>query len=167
MLRSPLKIKVLIRPPCRQGAYTCQTFTDGGIHLVGVKTHPPAMRLVPLPFQGRTKICVPRDGDDEKESPSPVEKGERTRLRVGGSHTGLTTRTRYCEKVTDKSYGRCKDLSTVHSDGPPSLSGKDKSLSPPAAAKGPVLTGGQVLLLGLGVMAALWLLFILLLQWHG
>ncbi len=59
-----------------------------------------------------------------------MEKGERTRLRVGGSHTGLTTRTRYCEKVTDKSYGRCKDLSTVHSDGPPSLSGKDKNCVP-------------------------------------
>ncbi len=26
----------------------------------------------------------PCDGDDEKESPSPMEKGERTRLRVGG-----------------------------------------------------------------------------------
>ena len=24
--------------------------------------------------------CVPRDGDDEQESPSPVEKGERARL---------------------------------------------------------------------------------------
>ncbi len=33
--------------------------------------------------------CVPRDGDDEEESPSPVEKGERARLRVGGSHASL------------------------------------------------------------------------------
>ena len=55
--------------------------------MVGVKTYPPAIRLVPLPFQGRTIICVPRNGDDEKESPSPVEKGDRTRLRVGGSYT--------------------------------------------------------------------------------
>ena len=33
--------------------------------------------------------CVPRNGDDKQESPSPVEKGERTRLRVGGSHASL------------------------------------------------------------------------------
>lgn len=33
--------------------------------------------------------CVPRDGDDKQESPSPVEKGERARLRVGGSHASL------------------------------------------------------------------------------
>ena len=45
-------------------------------------------------------------------------------------------------------YDRCENLSTVHSDGPPSLSGKDNYLCPPAAAKGPVLAGGQVLCLG-------------------
>lgn len=33
--------------------------------------------------------CVPRDGDDKQESPSPVKKGERARLRVGGSHASL------------------------------------------------------------------------------
>lgn len=33
--------------------------------------------------------CVPRDGDDKQESPRPVEKGERARLRVGGSHASL------------------------------------------------------------------------------
>jgi phosphomannomutase len=38
----------------------------------------------PFPSREGQKNCVPRDGDDEKESPSPVEKGERTRLRVGG-----------------------------------------------------------------------------------
>lgn len=31
------------------------------------------------------RFCVPRDGDDEEESPSPVEKGEGARLAGKGS----------------------------------------------------------------------------------
>jgi len=46
-------------------------------------------------------------------------------MRAGDSNT--------CRSFTDgiiNSYGRCKNPSTVHADGPPSLPGKDKSLSP-------------------------------------
>lgn len=43
--------------------------------------------------------CVPRDGDDKQESPSPVEKGERTRLRVGGSHASLPMYTFWVRKA--------------------------------------------------------------------
>ena len=104
------------------------------------------------PIQGRTKLCVPRDGDDEQESPSPVEKGERARLRVGGSHgslpfkDGVTSmidiRTHH-QNGSKESYGRCTNLSTIAltRNGLPSLSGKDKALCPPARGKGPALAG--------------------------
>ena len=36
-------------------------------------------------------FCVPRDGDDEEESPSPVEKGEGARLAGKGSHCRCET----------------------------------------------------------------------------
>ena len=49
----------------------------------------------PFPFREGQSFVSPHDGDDEQESPSSVEKeksfvspckGERARLRVGGSH---------------------------------------------------------------------------------
>lgn len=43
--------------------------------------------------------CVPRDGDDKQESPSPVKKGERARLRVGGSHASLPMYTFWVRKA--------------------------------------------------------------------
>jgi len=50
-------------PPWRVGgSHTGQTRADGVTRTVGVKTHPPAIGLVPLPFQGRTKdFPFPRD----------------------------------------------------------------------------------------------------------
>lgn len=55
--------------------------------------------------------CVPRDGDDKQESPSPVEKGERTRLRVGGSHASLP-----CKDGVTRTEGSliCKPLHGLH-----------------------------------------------------
>ncbi len=44
-------------------------------------------------------LVSPRDGDDKQESPSPVEKGERTRLRVGGSHASLPMYTFWVRKA--------------------------------------------------------------------
>lgn len=55
-------------------------------------------------------FCVPRDGDDEEESPSPVEKGEGARLAGKGSHC------------------RCDTYPPSIRTGPPSLSGKDKRI---------------------------------------
>ena len=36
-------------------------------------------------------VVSPCDGSDEQELPSPVGKGERTRLRVGGFYIKCTT----------------------------------------------------------------------------
>ena len=58
-------------------------------------------------------------------------------MRVGGSHASLpckdgVTRTvgarTHHQNGSKESYGRCTNLSTVHTDGLPSLSGKDKRL---------------------------------------
>ena len=68
-----------------------------------------------------------------------MEKGERARLRVGGSHTSLNfkdgvprtvgIRTHH-QNGSKKLNGMCKNLSTIAltRNGPPSLSGKDNYL---------------------------------------
>jgi hypothetical protein len=114
-------------PPWRVGgSHTGQPAADGVARTVGVKTHPPAIRLVPLPFQGRTKeFPFPRDqavsvrhsrrGKDKELC--PPERGKGPALAGRGFAHG-TTGSRRCY-----SYGRCS-----HKAGPPSLSGKDKRL---------------------------------------
>jgi hypothetical protein len=119
-------------PPWRVGgSHTGQPAADGVARTVGVKTHPPAIRLVPLPFQGRTKeFPFPRDqavsvrhsrrGKDKELC--PPERGKGPAL-AGRGLAHRTTGSRRCY-----SYGRCKNPSTSHKAGPPSLSGKDKRL---------------------------------------
>ncbi len=110
--------------------------------MVGVRTHPPSIRTVPLPFQGRTITCVPLKGG--KDPP----------WRVGGSHASLPFKDGVTRRVGVRTHhqngskelnGRCRNPSISHAAGSPSLfpgtrpflfvtavAGKDKALCPPA-----------------------------------
>jgi hypothetical protein len=141
-------------PPWRVGgSHTGQPAADGVARTVGVKTHPPAIRLVPLPFQGRTKeFPFPRDqavsvrhsrrGKDKELC--PPERGKGPAL-AGRGLAHRTTGSRRCY-----SYGRCKNPSTSHKAGPPSLfpgtrpflfvtavAGRTKNCVPLKGGKGP------------------------------
>ena len=66
-------------------------------------------RSLPVPWKREKDLCPPERGK------GPASAGR------GFAHG--TNESRRCYP-----YGRCKNPSTVHSDGPPSLSGKDKRL---------------------------------------
>ena len=87
------------------------------------------------------KFCVPRDGDDKQESPSPVEycvplKGGRGPPLAGrgflvasyDNRGNFERMVRDFDRLYDEGESVVLDLSTVHTHGPPSLPGKDKNI---------------------------------------
>ena len=165
------------------GSYTSLPFQDGVTRRVGIRTHhqpfgwSPALekggydgrmvviRTVPLPFspglgcsfssqpsQGRTiALCPPERGK------GPASAGR------GFAH--LSTFSRRCysgatRMVSVRTYP--PSIRTV----PLPFQGRTNPY-PPRCSKRTCPRWRTGSLLGLGVMAALWLLFILLLQWHG